>query len=419
MRFDRKAIAWEVYSRLIDALSRLHYGVLSRFSPSDEGGMAWYGRRIKPKLPDGPPGPRILIHAVSAGEAKIATLLVPALIRAGVKPPVYISTATHSGYDRIWQWDGNLARTMVMPIDTIEEQHRLFEGLRPTLLVLVESEFWPAQFAMAREFRVPVVVINATMSDRTLRRHKLFPLLTRATIRKALRIYAQDERTAERYRQLNIWNDRVEVLGNLKLAGAGLFEEAEGERPWVTFGNVHREELAALAPAVREVAKTSPVMLVPRYPGRIKPELLRRHFGEELEIIDRLPAAAGPGKVVWVDRMGVLAAAYLRSKVGVVCGTFASIGGHDLSEPLQQGAMSVYGPHVERQHALDRALREADAATPVARAGDLPQAIAALFADPALRAARRERFAMLVHETETQLDRLAHELRELAEKPRD
>lgn len=418
MKFNKKALAWKLYSRLIKTLSFLHYGVLSRFSPSDEGGLAWYRRRIDPSLPDAPGGPRIWIHAVSAGETKVATLLVPALVRAGVRPPVCISTTTSSGYERIWRWDGEYARTFVMPIDTIAEQRRLFGGLKPTLLVLIESEFWPAQFTAAREAGVPIVVVNATLSDRSVRRHRLLPLVTKVTIRRALRIFPQDERTAERYRQLQVWEDRIEVVGNLKLAGAGLFDGDEGARSWVTFGNLHRAELDKLAPAIREIAKSAPVLLVPRYPKKIAPELLRRLFGAELQILDHLPAAVGPGQIVWVDRMGILADAYLRSVVGVVCGTFAPIGGHDLSEPLQQGAAAVYGPHVARQYALDEALRGADAATPVADAAQLPAAVSALIADPDTRAARRARFAELVHDMERRLEHVALELKEISERER-
>lgn len=415
MKLNNTRLAWKWYSRLIKALSLLHYGLLSRFSPSDEGGLAWYRRRTRPPLPDASDGPRIWIHAVSAGEAKVATLLVPALVRAGAPPPVLISTTTRSGYERIWRWDGEYARTFVMPIDTMSEQRRLFAGLKPALLVLVESEYWPAQFAAAREAGVPIVVVNATLSDRSVRRHRLLPLVSRLTIRQALRIFPQDERTAERYRQLKVPDDRIEVVGNLKLAGAGLFDGDEGARSWVTFGNLHRAELTTLAPAIRDIATSAPVLLVPRYQGKIAPEHLRRLFGADLQIVDHLPAATGPGQIVWVDRMGILADAYLRSLVGVVCGTFAPIGGHDLSEPLQQGAASVYGPHVARQHALDVALRAADAATALADAAQLPAAVRALIEDPAARAGRRERFAGLVHDMERRLERLAAELKTIAE----
>lgn len=416
MKLDKKALAWKAYSRLINTLSLLHYGVLSRFSPSDEGGLAWYRRRVRPSLPDAPKGPRIWIHAVSAGETKVATLLVPALIRAGVVPPVHISTTTSSGYERIWRWDGEYARTFVMPLDTIDEQRRLFDGLHPTLLVLVESEYWPAQFKAAREAGVPIVVVNATLSDRSVRRHRLVPILTRLTMRRALRIFAQDELTAERYRKLKVWEDRIEVVGNLKLAGAGLFEGDEGDRSWVTFGNLHAAELQRLAPAIRETSRNAPVLLVPRYPKKIAPERLKRLFGDDLQIVDHLPKAIGPGQIVWVDRMGILADAYLRSVVGVVCGTFAPIGGHDLSEPLQQGAAAVYGPHVQRQHALDVALRAADAATPVTGAEQLPAAIRDLIEHPEQRRERRARFAVLVHDMERRLEELAAKLKAMSQR---
>ena len=414
MSGDRDSIGWKAYGGVVAALSLLHYAVLSKFGRGDEGGSAWFRRRLHPDLPDVPPG-RIWIHAVSAGESKVALSLAAATRDAGAPLPLLLSSTTYSGVDRIGSIDRGLGAPFIMPLDTLKAQRRLFETLKPSLLVLVESEFWPAQFAAAEAAGVPVVVVNATLSPHSLARHQQFPALTRATILKALRIYPQEAATAERYRALGVAPERIAVVGNLKLAGIGAATEDSAERGWVTFGNIHRAELEVLAPAIREIARQAPVLLVPRYPGKIRPEQLRELLGADLDVVDDLPEA-GAGRIVWVDRMGVLAEAYRRSLVGVVCGTFADIGGHDLSEPLQQGAAAVYGPDVTRQHALDAALRAAGAATPVGSGGQLPMVVARLLAEPELRAAASARFAALVDDMNHRLARLAEDLRALAER---
>ncbi len=415
MSEERNSIGWKAYGGLVSALSLLHYAVLSKFGRGDEGGYAWFRRRLHPELPRVPPG-RIWIHAVSAGESKVALSLAAAIRDAGAPLPLLISSTTYSGADRIGTVDRRLAEPFIMPLDTPEAQRRLFETLKPSLLVLVESEFWPAQFAAAEAAGVPVVVVNATLSPRSLARHQQIPALTRATILKAQRIYPQEEATAERYRTLGVAPDRLDVVGNLKLAGIGPAAEEAAERGWVTFGNIHRAELDVLAPAIREISRQAPVLLVPRYPGKIRPEQLRELLGADLDVVDSLPNAPAGGRIVWVDRMGVLAEAYRRSLVGVVCGTFADIGGHDLSEPLQQGAAAVYGPDVARQHALDVALRAAGAATPVGSGGQLPMVVARLLAEPELRTSASARFAALVDDMNHRLGRLAEELRALAER---
>lgn len=414
MSEPRNSIGWKTYGGLVAALSLLHYAVLSKFGRGDEGGYAWFRRRLRPELPEVPPG-RIWIHAVSAGESKVALLLATAIREAGAPVPLLVSSTTYSGVDRINSIDRRLAEPFIMPLDTPEAQARLFETLRPSLLVLVESEFWPAQFAAAEAAGVPVVVVNATLSPRSLARHQRVPALTRATILKAHCIYPQEAATAERYRALGVEPERVAVVGNLKLAGIGAAAADAVERNWVTFGNIHRAELEVLAPAIREISRQAPVLLVPRYPGKLRPDQLREMLGANVQIVDGLPDASAHGQIVWVDRMGVLAEAYRRSLVGVVCGTFADIGGHDLSEPLQQGAASVYGPDVTRQHALDVALRASGAATAVASGAQLPMVVARLLAEPELRHAASARFAALVDDMNHRLGRLAEELRALSE----
>ena len=116
-----------------------------------------------------------------------------------------------------------------------------------------------------------------------------------------------------------------------------------------------------------------------------------------------------------LDRMGALAGAYAQSEVGIVCGTFAPIGGHDLSEPLQLGAASLYGPHVERQRALDLALKGMQGAVQVVSAAELPAAVLDLLDRPAERDAMVARYRALSDAAGLRLREVATDLVALAQ----
>lgn len=411
---------WKAYGGLVTAASWLHYAVLSRFSKSDEGGTAWFEKRLNPVLPQPAHGKRIWIHAVSAGESKVAELLRQRLLERDPGLSVVLSATTYSGYARVRAIAGDNS-SFVMPLDTLEAQRRIFTKLRPDLLVLVESEFWPAQFAAAEAAGVPVVVVNATMSPRSFARHQRNPLVANRTIANAQRIYAQDEAIAARYAELGVPGDRIEVLGNLKLvplksSGA----TPKDAPPLIAFGNVHRDEIDLLAPAIAELRAKRPdakLVLVPRYPGKTPGEVLSARLGAELAIVDSEAAITDSGGLVWLDEMGTLSKVYARATIGIVCGTFSDIGGHDLSEPLHLGAASLYGPHIERQKPLHEALSALGCAVQVGSADELPQVVLGLLDDAPRRQQMVDAFRGVAGKATERLDALAASLIAQVENP--
>jgi len=410
---------WKAYGGLVTAASWLHYAVLSRFSNSDEGGAAWFAKRLNPTLPQPAAGKRIWIHAVSAGETKVAELLRQRLLEQDPKLSVVLSATTYSGYARVRAIAGEAA-SFIMPLDTLEAQRRIVETIRPDLLVLVESEFWPAQFAAAEAAGVPVAVVNATMSPRSFARHQRNPAVANRTIAKAQHIYAQDEAIAARYAELGVPRDRIDVLGNLKLVPLNRGGAASKDAPpLIVFGNVHRDEVGVLAPAIAELRIRRPearLVLVPRYPGKIPGEVLSASLGADLAIVDNAAAITGAGGLVWLDEMGTLGKVYARASIGVVCGTFAPIGGHDLSEPLHLGAASLYGPHIERQQPLHEALSAIGCAVQVS-AAELPQAVLDLLDDEAHRRRMIDAFRSVAEQAAGRLDALAASLIAQVAKP--
>jgi 3-deoxy-D-manno-octulosonic-acid transferase len=410
---DKLTLGWRLYGALVVALSWLHYAVLSRFSGSDEGGVAWFRKRLHPSLP--PPAPtrrRIWIHAVSAGESKVAELLRQRILERAPDLSVVLSATTYSGQARVRAVAGDDA-SFIMPLDTLPAQRRVVRSVKPEVLVLVESEYWPAQFEAAREAATPIVVVNATMSPRSFARHQRNPGVARRTIVHAARIWAQDESIAQRYASLGVPASRIEVTGNLKLVAASRPLPVRDGAPMVVFGNVHRGEIEGLAPAVAALRSRLPdlrVVLVPRYPGKIPGEVLSARFGPELRMVQHLADVAEAAPLAWLDEMGTLSQLYARAMIGVVCGTFSTVGGHDLAEPLHAGAASVYGPDISRQKSVHEALAALHCATQVADASELVDAVALLVADKPRREQAISAFRDVSKAAEISLDGVVADL---------
>lgn len=159
------------------------------------------------------------------------------------------------------------------------------------------------------------------------------------------------------------------------------------------------------------------LVLVPRYPGKIPGDVLRASFGAELAIVGSEAAVTAAGGLVWLDQMGTLSQVYARASIGIVCGTFSPIGGHDLSEPLHLGAASLYGPHIERQKALHEALSAIGSAVQVGSAGDLPQAVLGLLDNSSRREQMIAAFRGVAEQAAERLDSLAASLIAQLEAP--
>lgn len=423
-RSGRAAATWFIYDAIVVCLTIFYYGVLAPLTGRNEGGLRWYFRRLRaaPKLPL-PTGPRIWIHSVSAGEAKVADLVRARVVTLDPTASVVLSASTRTGYAKSVRVAPD--QTFVMPLDTLNLQRRTVAAVHPHVAALSETDFWPAHFAALLEEGVPVVALNAAMSTRSARRHEWWPAVAKATIRQAHRVYVQDEATRSRFKGLGMSDDRLEICGNLKLATGRPRQRTwpGGAQPTVTFGNVHAGELATLAPAIAQLRAERPmlrIIIVPRYPGAVAAWLARRLLGPDLAVVDDLARLEPTMPTLTLfNAMGSLADIYAMSDIGVVCGTFAAaIGGHDLAEPLHHGAVSIYGPHVERQMVLHSSFVEAGLSNQVREGSELPRRIIAQLDDEAGRTTALNQFAELVASANDQLDEICRELLEIARRRR-
>jgi 3-deoxy-D-manno-octulosonic-acid transferase len=262
----------------------------------------------------------------------------------------------------------------------------------------METETWPNLLAAARAADVPMVLVNARLSERSLARARWAPRLIEETARCFTLVLAQTEADAVRMRSVGA--ERVEVIGNLKFDTApdpALIERGrefrrESGRPVLLFASTREGEEELLLAAIerrRVFAQSSAiVIIVPRHPQRFD-EVARLLEARGVQALRRssepglkLPLRTGAA-VILGDSMGEMPMYYGASDVAYVGGSLLPLGGQNLIEACAAAVPVVIGPHTFN---FAQATHDAIAAGAAERAGDadaVVTAMQAIVADPA------------------------------------
>lgn len=304
------------------------------------------------------------LHAASVGEVRALVPLIA--FYADARTPLLVTVGTPTGLARARAVAGHLRHVTVQaqPWDLPGAVARFMAANRPRAGVFVETELWPNLIAAAQAAQVPLVLVSARMSERSLRRYLHWaPRLMRQTVAGFAAIGAQSEPDRARFAQLGA--RAVSITGNLKfdlqlppevaLQGAALRAQWSPGRPLWAAGSTHPGEeeqcLAAhrsLLAAARGAAGTPPpvLALAPRRPERFDAVWQSLQAQGFAAARSSGPAARAPVvDVVLVDEMGVLPAWYAAADVAFVGGSLAPVGGHNLLEPAMLGRPVLSGPH--------------------------------------------------------------------------
>ena len=319
-----------------------------------------------------PRGRRIWVHAVSVGEVSCAVPLVAALDELdGVE--VVVSTTTETGQAVARKRFGR-ERVFYCPFDFAHAVSAAFDRVRPEVLVLVELEIWPNMIAEARRRKVPAVVVNGRMSQRSFRGYaRVLPFISRA-LRSVWYWSVQTEEYARRLRSLGVPAERIGITSSLKYDAASLepdhalrarirdeFGIGDDEVVLVA-GSTHRGEEEAVLDAAGEMR----VILAPRHPERWdEVEELLKERGFNYVRRTRLGEPAGPQPVILLDTMGELSSVYQAAEIVFVGGSLVPRGGQNPIEPASVGKPVVFGPNMWNFDEAKTALLDAGAAMEV------------------------------------------------------
>jgi 3-deoxy-D-manno-octulosonic-acid transferase len=303
------------------------------------------------------PGATVWVHAVSVGEVNAAAPLVNALRTRRPDLRLLVTSITPTGSARIRALWGDQVEHVYLPYDLPGAVARFLRHFRPQVGLVLETELWPNLLFGCRDHGVPVWIVNARLSERSLRSYRLLrPWLWRA-LRTVRGVLAQSPADAARFVRLGADPATTRDVGNLKYDIATGTKEASlvaecrrrlrGRRAWIA-ASTHPDEEAAIVAIHRRLRARWPDLLLlwaPRHPERFRAASLHAVEAGWRVATRRLthwPDAADD--VFVIDTLGELPAFYGCAQVAFVGGSLEDIGGHNLLEPAAAGTPVVSGP---------------------------------------------------------------------------
>jgi 3-deoxy-D-manno-octulosonic-acid transferase len=316
--------------------------------------------------------PVVWIHAVSVGEVlaiapMVAMLEDPHLLttagvghREGYR--VVVSTTTHTG-QRLAREKFGAENVFYFPIDLGVCIRPYLRALRPELVILAETEFWPNFLRLAAASGARLAVVNARISDRSFPRYLRFRGLLRTVLAPVELFLAQSEGDAERLRTVGAAAERVEVTGNLKFDAEPPVESAAvtqlgeqlraGGAPVLVAGSTVEEEEEHVLAAFRMVLVEYPaasLVLAPRHRERFDAVAKLLSLRGVRFVRRSAPDASAKdlrGAVLLLDTLGELAAIYRYANIAFVGGSLVPRGGHNILEPAFFARAILTGPYTE------------------------------------------------------------------------
>lgn len=347
--------------------------------------------------------PSIWVHAVSVGEVLAVRALLPALRDRYPSHAVVVSTTTRTGRDIAARQLPGLDGLFYMPLDFAFSVRRVLQRVRPALLLIVETEIWPRLVYESHRRGVPVVLVNARVSDRSFPRYRAARVLLRRVLDQFTVLCAQSVQAAERLEAMGAPPDRVVVTGSLKYDALDwslldsraahpvlTYFDGLGERPvLVAASTLHGEDALVLDAfdALRRREPSALLILVPRHPERFD-DVTALASSRGFRVVRRtalVPQEPLTADVVVVDTVGELAALFGLATVVFVGGSLVDAGGHNVLEPALFGRAIVVGPSMHNFPEIARTFIDEDALVQVPDAATFTQTVLELFAAPERR----------------------------------
>jgi len=355
----------------------------------------------------------IWVHAVSLGETLAVAGLVEAMQQAFPERKIYLSHVTPAGREAGEKRLPNIAGRFFVPLDWRWTVGRAMARIKPSLLVIVETELWPNLLRGAKQAGARVVVVNARMSRRSLRHYKAVRPIMRRVLENVDAIYGQTEEDVQRFLAIGAPPERVSMAGNLKFdaqppriaefarALKNSLHSAQRGPILVAASTMPGEEPLVLE-AWDKIQARHPralMILAPRHPARFEEvnQLLTqtgRRFVRRTSLDTDQQALASSltaVPILLLDTIGELAGIFELADLVFMGGSLVPKGGHNLLEPAYWSKATVFGPYMENFRDIARLFLDAGAAVQIRDSQGLAQAASSLLEDSAARQGLGER----------------------------
>ena len=381
--------------------------------------LVWRGFRVREyfkrwderyaSYPESGRRPCVWLHAVSVGEVNAAAPVVDALRRQRPDIRWVITTITPTGSQRVRALWGDAVDHVYLPYDVPGSAGRFLDHFRPSLALILETELWPNLLFGCRDRRIPVYILNARLSARSLKGYRLLRPLVGRALRTVTCVAAQSSEDARRFVVLGARQEQVCALGNLKfdihppdpapLLAAFHAHVPAGRVTWIAASTHEGEEQAVIDLHARVLERYPDALLLwaPRHPERFaKVEASVRAQGWRVATRSAEQWPGADTQVFVLNTLGELMPFFACAQVAFVGGSLQAIGGHNLLEPAAMGTAVITGPHLHNFAEISRRLSEAGALSIRDDAAQLGDELLRLLGDASARRQMVQAGAQLV-----------------------
>lgn len=350
-------------------------------------------------LPAKKGGKRIWIHAASVGEVNLVKPLISKL--SGRNEDVVLSVFTDTGMQAANKAFPHLP-VFILPLDFSFLIKKILKTANPDIIVLVESELWPNLITESRRQHIPIVLINARVTESSLKKYKLFSGFYRQLFDKFTVIAAQNAAVAERILSLGVRKNKVSVTGSMKYDldySQAETENAAASRAGFGFmprdiviaaGSTHAPEeeiILRIFARLCEKRQNLRLILAPRHIERlndVQNAVLKAGYDSVLYSETLKPgAAAQSGKTcLIIDTVGDLMKIYAVADIVFIGGSLVSRGGQNILEPASLKKPVVFGDSMRNFAEPAQALLKNNAALQVKNEAELHDALEKLASGP-------------------------------------
>jgi len=345
--------------------------------------------------------PRIWVHAVSVGEVMAAVSLIRLLSERHVKHQIILSTVTETGQAVARQQLPDLGGIFYFPFDLPIIVRKVVADLKPSLFLFLETEIWPNLLRELKQHKVPSVLVNGRISEKSFKRYRFIRPLLREALAQVDLFLMQTHKDAERLVALGAPPDRVIQTGNLKFdLSKGSYSPIKitdfsflNDDPVIVAGSTHDGEEEKLLEIYQQLLRSHPrlkLILAPRHPHRLEQvesllETLCLTSGTSWVRRTKLDSKSEPVQIILLDTMGELKDIYQAATLVFVGGSLVPAGGHNLLEPAACGKPVLFGPYMDNFKEIAEAVKTRDCGIQVSDADELSRSLKQLLDDPVRR----------------------------------
>lgn len=364
--------------------------------------------------------PVLWIHAVSVGEVNAAKPVISKLLEQYSNYLILVTTVTPTGAYTINQHFPEDITHLYLPYDLPFSVKRFINLVKPSVLITMETEIWPNLYQSCCLSNIPILIVNARLSEKSSKGYQLVSSLMKQTLSKVSIIAAQTKNDAERFISFGANKEKVVIAGNLKFditIPHSISEQAESlkryfsvNRPvWIAASTQDGEEEIILK-AHQEVLKKHPntiLILAPRHPERVS-KVSSLCDATKLKYLKRTEGKSFSDEynLYILDTLGELQLHYAASQIAFVGGSLVNTGGQNMMEPASLGLPVISGPYTYNFTEVTQLLTENNALIVVSSAEELAMEVSVMLSDANHRHNMGEKGRKVIEDNKGNLKRL-------------